>query len=96
MSMIDLIDEVEELKKQTKFYSSVQSMRETEAYKNILKLGKDAIRPLMNQIFDAPVPIMALLEDITGEVPYSASDRGKVFKMVDAWILWNQRRKKES
>lgn len=84
---------VHNLAEQTHVMSSVHSMQRTQAYKELLAHGQEAVPTLLRALevqHLAIIPIIALLNQITGTNPVLPADAGKVEKMRQAWLAWGQ------
>lgn len=83
------------LEKQTSMLSSPGMIRKTPAYQTFVKLGERTLPLLRNALQTgsvAAMPVMLLLEEITGEQPYDDADRGDQEKMHTAWLNWFARK----
>ena len=83
-------EQLVELDRQTKWESMPPVMRATDIYQEILDQGQEAIPDLIMALRDkrAPIPVMMLLTDITGQSPVKPAQRGYVDQMIEAWLDW--------
>lgn len=69
----------------------VHMMIDHPAYQEIIKMGKPAIRPILEELARKMDHWFPALYEITGATPVSEEDRGKMEKMRDAWMEWGKR-----
>lgn len=82
---------LKELDDQTKVMSSVEQMKRTPAYREILRSGQSAVPVLLDALRqEADMAIMAALADITNADPVPQQVRGNVRAMSKAWLAWGQ------
>jgi hypothetical protein len=72
--------------------SSVARMALCVPYQEIIGLGPDAIRPILNELRTQPDPEhwFWALAAITGQNPVPIQSRGKTKEMAAAWLQWGR------
>lgn len=80
-------------KKDTSHLSSQLAMSKHPAYREIVKIGKDAIPLILKNFEDNPENpdhLFIALVEITGADPIKMENRGKIKEMAKDWIAWGQ------
>jgi hypothetical protein len=85
-------DRITALENQTANLSSPPMMEHTPAFIEYKAAGEESVPHLLMALKGsiAAVPIMMLLEQITGEQPVKKSDFGYTSKMIKAWEAWGK------
>ena len=78
-------------KSETYFLSSPSEILSHPSIKVIVKLGSAALPLVLDEIKYRPSILVGVLEEICGEVPYSAHDSGNIRRICEAWIAWGER-----
>ena len=80
-----------EWKEATKFMSSNTSMVMHPAYQQIIGMGPSALPLLIAELRRDPDHWFAALKSISADDPVPPEDRGKVQRMVQAWLVWGEK-----
>ena len=83
---------VRQWKDATEFMSSSTEMVLHPAYQQIIGMGPSALPLLIAELRRDPDHWFAALKSISGDDPVPAEDRGKVPRMVQAWVAWGEKR----
>ena len=83
---------VRQWKGATEFMSSSTEMVLHPAYQQIIGMGPSALPLLIAELRRDPDHWFAALKSISGDDPVPAEDRGKVPRMVQAWVSWGEKR----
>lgn len=71
------------------YSSKPLSFNDTEAYKAILDIGKEALPNLLAELKQSPdFWLLYILKDITGVDVVNDQNRGKIYLMAQAWLDW--------
>ena len=82
---------IDDLRQQTEIMSSVNQMRMTSAYREIVGSGQSAVPVLLQELQRQPdVAIMAALSDLTNANPVPKPIVGSVRQMAKAWLEWGR------
>lgn len=77
----------ESLKHAYSYLSKTLSFDDTEAYKAIVSIGKDALPSLLAELKKSPdFWLIHILRDITGVDPVNNTNRGKLELIALAWL----------
>ena len=79
---------VQQWKKETCFMSSMTRRIEHPAYQAIIRMGEQAISPIMRALEEKPDHFGPALYAITGARPVPKEDAGKVDRIAAAWLQW--------
>jgi hypothetical protein len=60
------------------------------AFREIISMGDVVVPFMMRDLQERPRLWVWALPDITGADPVSASDRGNIRKMSEAWLVWGK------
>lgn len=72
-------------------YLSATPMRVMhQSYQSIIAMGPDVLPLLLRDLQDTHRHWFWALRHLTGEDPVPQDDRGKVDKMINAWIAWGK------
>jgi len=70
------------------------SLQNTEAYQEILAIGKNALPGLLAELKESPnFWLLYLLRDITEVDVVNDENRGKIYLMAQAWLDWGKTQK---
>ena len=75
---------------ETKASSSVTEMAMHPAYQQIIGMGPAVISLILHELKSNPDHWFWALKAISGVDPVKPSERGKVRKMVEAWLCWGE------
>lgn len=71
------------------YSSKILSFNDTEAYKAIISIGKDALPTLLEELKQSPAFwLVHILRDITGVNLVNNTNRGKLNLIALAWLNW--------
>lgn len=82
-----------EWREQATFLPSVTAMVMLPSYQEIVGMGKPALPLILNELKEKPSHLFWALRAISGVDPVPPKDRGRVGKMVEAWIKWGRQNK---
>lgn len=77
-------------KKETKYYSSVEKIAMHPSYQKIIGMGMDVVPFILRDLSKEPNQWFWALKAITDTDPVPVEDRGRVRKMVAAWLKWGR------
>ncbi|MBI2985266.1 MAG: hypothetical protein HYY45_00720 [Deltaproteobacteria bacterium] len=81
---------VDTWRNETQASSSVTEMAMHPAYQQIIGMGPAAIPLILRELENKPDHWFWALKAITGIDPVKPSERGKIRKMVEAWLRWGK------
>ncbi|VTR93372.1 Cytidylate kinase OS=Candidatus Nitrososphaera evergladensis SR1 GN=NTE_03352 PE=4 SV=1: AAA_18 [Gemmata massiliana] len=70
--------------------SSSTKIIQHPAYQEIIKLGRDAVPLILQELEKKPDHWFAALRAITGEDPVAPEDRGRMDRMAASWVRWGR------
>ncbi len=73
------------------FVSSPTKLQSHKSFKDIVEMGDVVIPLILSELREKPSLIMMALSKISGEIPYTESEKGNISMMADAWLSWGQR-----
>ena len=82
-----------EWKQETAHLSSMSMIAEHGAYREIIRMGKEAIPLILQDLEESRAQWVSALRSITGESPVAPEDRGDVEAMTAAWLDWGRNRR---
>ncbi len=82
-----------EWKMQAALLPSATAMAMLPSYQEIIGMGKPALPLILNELKDKPSHLFWALKAISGIDPVPPEDRGRINKMVEAWINWGRQKK---
>lgn len=74
------------------FSSSVTEMAMHPAYQQIIGMGREAIRPVLEELESQPDHWFWALYAITGEDPVPSESKGDLREMTELWLQWGRER----
>ncbi len=80
-----------EWQKQAAFLPSVTAMAILPSYQEIIGMGKPALPLILNELKERPSHLFWALRAISGVDPVPPRDRGRIDKMIKAWIKWGRK-----
>jgi hypothetical protein len=82
-----------EWKEQSIFLSSATAMAMLPSYQEIIGMGEPVLPLILNELKDRPAHLFWALRAISGEDPVPPEDRGRINKMIEAWINWGRQKR---
>lgn len=76
---------------ESKFSSNVYFLTKHPAYLNILKLGKDVIPLILEDLSEFQNHWFYALRELTGENPIKPEHNGNIKEMAKDWIEWGKK-----
>lgn len=88
-NLVELINALRQEEQKHRFSSAILIFNDTEAYKAILAIGKNALPMLLQELKKSPAFwLLQILHDITGVNLVNDKNRGKIYVMAQAWLDW--------
>lgn len=79
-----------EWKEQSRHMSNTAQMAMLRSYQHIIGMGLEAVPLILDELRHEPDQWFWALEAITEQDPVSATARGDLAQMADAWIKWGK------
>ncbi len=82
-----------EWRKEAALLPSATTMAMLPSYQEIIGMGEPALPLILNELKDKPTHLFWALRAISGIDPVPPENRGRIDKMVEAWINWGRQKK---
>jgi len=82
-----------EWREQTALLPSATAMAMLPSYQEIIGMGEPALPLILNELKDRPAHLFWALRAISGVDPVPPEDRGRIDKMIEAWINWGRQKR---
>lgn len=81
-----------EWREQSALLPSVTAMVMLPSYQGIIGMGKPALPLILNELKEKRYHLFWALRAISGVDPVPPKDRGRIDKMIEAWIKWGRQK----
>src|SRR5262249_9114182 len=75
---------------ETGFLSSYTDIVEHPTFREIIRLGEDAVPRMLRDLEERPRLWVWALPEMTGENPVPPGESGNIAKMSEAWLAWGR------
>lgn len=72
---------------------SAAAMAMLPSYQKIIGMGEPALPLILKELKDRPAHLFWALKAISGVDPVPPEDRGRIDKMIEAWINWGRQKR---